>query len=189
MTYIVLGLAIWVIAHLIPVAFVNVRSALVNKLGALPYRGLFALTVLASVGLIIFGWRSIESVTPLYDITEYAAAPALILIICGFVLMAAAKLKSNFKRTFRHPQLLGFSLWAFAHLLLNGDLRAVVLFGTLFVWAKVTMILSSKRDGEYVKPAKEPPHKGVIVVAVGISVFIGVAMIHEYIAGVPLAPH
>ncbi|MDV7341362.1 NnrU family protein [Terasakiella sp. A23] len=187
MELLIIGLVVWVVAHLIPVAAPNLRAALAGKLGEMPYKGLFALTILGSVGLMVMGWRSIESVTLLYDIYSYVAFPGLIAVLIGFVLIAASILPSNFRRLVRHPQLVGFSLWATAHLLMNGDLRAVTLFGGLLGWALVTILLLNKRDGEFTPPAKVLPHKGVMVAALGFTLFIVAVLGHEYLSGVNLS--
>ncbi len=186
MELLVLGLSIWFLLHLLPVTASGLRRSLITKIGLMPYKGLFALGILASVAFMVLGWRSVANVTSLYDIYDMAIVPALIMILCGFVLMAASNLRSNFKRTFRHPQLLGFTLWSAAHVLLNGELRAVVLFGGLCLWSLVTMALLNRRDGVFEKPAKELPHKGVMVCAIGFVLFIVAVKGHAYLGGVDL---
>jgi len=186
MEFIILGLLIWTAVHMIPVVAPELRNRLITQLGEWPYKGAFSLAILGSVALIVIGWRAIDSVTPLYDIYDIAVVPALLAILCGFVLMAAANLKTNFSRRVRHPQLTGFSLWALAHLALNGDLRTVVLFGGLAVWAIATIFLLNKRDGAFSLPEKQLPHKGVIAVALGFCLFIAAVLGHEYLSGVDL---
>ncbi|WP_028879088.1 NnrU family protein [Terasakiella pusilla] len=189
MAFLISGLLLWIVAHMVPVVAPDFRNAMVQKLGEWPYKGVFSLILFGSVGLMVVGWRSIESVTPLYDFYDLAAFPALIIVLIGFVLIAASILPSNFRRLIRHPQLTGFSLWAFAHLLLNGDLRTTVLFGGLLAWSLATMALLNKRDGTFAPPAKVLPHKGVMVAALGFVLFIGAVLGHEYLSGVNLNPH
>ncbi|WP_135079355.1 NnrU family protein [Terasakiella sp. SH-1] len=187
MEFLILGLVIWAGAHMVPVAAPDLRARLAERFGEMPYKGLFALVVLASVGLMVLGWRSIGPAQPLYDIYAIVAVPCLIMILLGFVLMAAAKIKSNFKRTIRHPQLTGFTLWSVAHVLMNGDVRGVLLFGGLSLWSVATIFLLNKRDGAFTPPAKELPHKGAIVVTVGFCVFIAAVLGHEYVSGIDLS--
>lgn len=186
MTMLILGVLLWSFAHMVPVAMPSVRASLQNKMGEMPYKGLFSLVVLVSVLLIVFGWRSIDSVTPLYDFYNIGIIPAFFMLLAGFVLMTAANFRNNFKRVVRHPQLAGFSLWALAHLLVNGDLRTTVLFGTMFVWSIASIVMLSKRDGAFVRPPKQLPHKGVMVFAIASVVFIGAVLGHVYITGVDL---
>lgn len=186
MTMLILGVLLWSLGHMIPVALPNLRTSCRARLGEGPYKGLFALGIVASVALIVFGWRSVENVTPLYDIYDLGIIPAFLMLLAGFVLMTAANFSNNFKRLLRHPLLAGFSLWALAHLLVNGDLRTTVLFGTMFVWSIATMFMLNKRDGEFIRPAKQLPHKGVMVFAIASVVFIAAILGHVYFTGVDL---
>lgn len=187
MEVLVLGLWLWISIHMIPVAFPDIRTRLVAKLGEMPYKGVFALGILLSVALMVIGWRSIDQVTPLYDFYAIGILPALLMLLVGFILMVAARTANNFRRLVRHPELTGFTLWALAHLLINGDLRTTVLFGGLGLWSVATIVLLNNRDGDFVRPAKELPHKGVMTVAIGFVLFIGLVLGHEYFAGVNLS--
>lgn len=187
MAFLISGLVLWIGVHMMPVLAPDFRNALIQKMGEWPYKGVFSLSIFASVGLMVVGWGSMDSVTPLYDFYDLAAFPALILVLIGFVLIGASILPSNFRRLIRHPQLTGFSFWAFAHLLLNGDLRTTVLFGGLLAWAVATMALLNKRDGAFVRPAKVLPHKGVMAAALGFVLFIVAVLGHEYLSGVDLS--
>jgi len=187
MELLILGVLLWSVAHMVPVVAPGFRNTLFEKLGEWPYKGVFSLVIFASVALIVLGWRAIEAPAQLYDIYGIAAFPALIMILSGFVLIAASILPSNFRRTFRHPQLTGFALWACAHLSINGDARSVVLFGGFLLWAVATIFLLNKRDGDFKKPAKQLPHKGVMVAALGFVLFIAAVKGHEYFTGVALS--
>ncbi len=186
MELLALGLWLWVTAHMLPVAFPDKRAQFVAKLGEAPYKGVFALTVLLSVALMVIGWQSIDSVTPLYDVYDIGIVPALFMLLVGFILTVAARVPNNFKRIIRHPELTGFALWAVAHLLINGDLRTTVLFGGMAIWSVVTIFLLNKRDGKFVVPPKQLPHKGVMTVAIGFVIFIALVLGHEYFTGVDL---
>lgn len=187
MTLLVLGLIVWSFLHFLPVAAPSVRQGIVSKVGELPYKGGFALLILASVALIVFGWRSIDAPEVLYEPPAALSVVALLMLIIGFVLMVAARIKCNIKRTIRHPQLTGFTLWALAHLMVNGDVRTTVLFGALGLWSVLTMLLLNKRDGAFVKPEPQLPHNSIIALAIGFVVFIGLVLGHEYFTGVALS--
>ena len=187
MTMLVLGLLIWAVVHMVPVAAPSVRAGLVEKSGELPFKGGFSLVILGSVALMVLGWRSIESPAFLYEPPSGLSFIALIMLIAAMVLIVAAQIKCNFKRSIRHPQLTGFTLWALAHLMVNGDMRTTVLFGGLALWAVVTMLLLNKRDGAYVKPDWQLPHNTIIAIAIGLVLFIGLVLGHEYFTGVALS--
>lgn len=188
MDFLVIGMILWITIHLLPVSFVGIRRRLVDKLGLMPYKGLFALSILGSVTLMVLGWQSIESITFLYDLGPTGRLIGLVLLIIGFVLIASSKIKNNINRIIRHPELTGVSCWALAHLLMNGEQRAVILFGGFFVWAIATIFLLNKRDGTFVPPAPQLPHKSILTVAVGFVMLIVLALLHPYFAGVAIAP-
>ena len=86
----------------------------------------------------------------------------------------------------RHPQLTGVSIWAFAHLLMNGDSRSVALFGTMLVWAMLSIALINRRDGEWVKqpvPGWAREFRGL---AISLVIFVVFVAIHPYITGMPI---
>jgi uncharacterized membrane protein len=186
MGMLILGVILWSIVHMVPVAMPGFRCRLISRMGENPYKGVFALVILTSVALIVFGWRSIDHVTQLYDFYIFGIIPAFFMLLAGFILIVAANLHSNFKRTVRHPQLTGFSLWAVAHLLVNGDIRTTILFGGMLIWSITTIILLNKRDGAFVQPAKQLPHKGVMVFALACILFIAAVLGHGYFTGVDL---
>lgn len=186
MELLILGMVIWSGAHLLPVALPDLRNQMAAKVGEMPYKGIFSLVILSSVAFIIFGWRSIESVTPLYDIYDYTIFPALFMMLGGLVLMVSALTPNNFKRVIRHPQLMGFALWAFSHVLINGELRTTILFGGFSAWALLSIVLINKRDGAFDRPEPVLPHHGVMTAAIAFVLFIAVVLGHEYLSGVDL---
>lgn len=186
MEMLVLGLVLWVGIHMVPVVLPSIRDGLVTKFGKLPYKGAFALCILSSVGLIILGWRSIDSVSYLYEIPSWGMPVALLLLLSGFVLMSLADFKSNMKRVIRHLQLVGFTMWAFAHLLVNGDLRTTALFATMGIWALTSIVLLNKRDGAFQKPPLVAAHNTIKGVALGFGLFIAAVLGHVYFTGVDL---
>ena len=120
------GVVLWSVLHLIPAVARGPRQPLIDRLGENGYKGVFSLAMLGAVALMIFGWRSAVP-TSVYIPTQEMRLAALVLIVVGFVFMAAANRPSRFGRLVRHPQLTGVLLWAIAHLLANGDSRSLVL--------------------------------------------------------------
>jgi uncharacterized membrane protein len=83
----------------------------------------------------------------------------------------------------RHPQLTGFSIWAVAHLLVNGDTASFILFGGLLAWAIVEILLINAKEGPWQRPARAPFKKEIVAVVVTIVVTVVVMGIH-YALGV-----
>ncbi len=127
MTMFVLGLAGWCVAHLMPSVAPGLRGRLMSTVGAGPYKGLFALTIVGSLLLIIFGWRAADP-SFVYAEPEWGRIVNMATMLVGFILFVSARLPTNIKRYIRHPQLTAVVLWAVGHLLANGDSRSVILF-------------------------------------------------------------
>jgi uncharacterized membrane protein len=182
-----MGLLIWVAVHLSASVFPATRQSLIARLGNMAYQSVFALCILAGLLLIIFGWRNALT-TQIYAPSVALREPAMLLVVAGFILMAAANFPATrIKRLIRHPQLSGVLLWAIAHLLMNGDSRSLLVFSVIGLWALVSMLTINHRDGAWVRP--DPPAgwvPEVFIVGAGIVVAVLAVYFHEYLAGVPL---
>lgn len=187
MVWLVLGVVLWSAAHLFPSAGAAARARLAERLGQ-AYQGLFALVILTSVGLMILGWRSTIP-TSLYAPPAWGSAAANLLAFAALWLFAASSMATNIKRLIRHPQLTGMATWSAAHLLANGELRSVVLFGGLGLWAIAAIVFINRRDGARDEPEAQPmagEWKPLAAAAVGFALLY---LAHPYIAGVAATPH
>lgn len=183
MTLLIIGLFIWCVGHLVPGIKPQLRANLITRIGEGPYKGLYSLSMLLAVILIVFGWRATGSM-PAYDVPAGGKHAAMIIILLAFILMAAARAKTNLKRVIRHPQLTGFALWGVGHLLANGDTRSLVLFGTMTVWAIAEILVINKREGPRETPASAPIKSDLVLVASGLVVFAIFGFLHPYFTGV-----
>ena len=138
MTLLVAGLALFVAVHLLP-SVVPLRDVLVARLGAGAYRGLFSLVAAAGLVLVVWGF-SRAPFEPLYNAPAWGRQVAIVAVPVALVLLAAANMPTHIRAVLRHPMLLGVLLWAIAHLLSNGDLRSVVLFGGFAGYAVIDLI-------------------------------------------------
>lgn len=187
MVWLLLGVLLWSAIHLLPCAGVRLRGRLVERLGEDPYKGLFSLTIVLSVVLMVVGWRS----TPpahLYAPPSWSRLAANLLMLVALVLFAASALPTNMKRALRHPQLTGLLTWAVSHLLANGDSRSLVLFGGLGLWSVAAMLLINRRDGPWQKPEPQPWSADLKPVIGGVVGFVVIYLAHPWIAGVSPAP-
>lgn len=187
MSLLILGLLIWIGVHLFPALAPDARKALSTKMGEMPYQGVFSLCILAAVALIVIGWRN--SVTwSVYEPIPTLGAISILLVVVGFVLMAAANFpNTRIKRFIRHPQLTGVLLWAIAHLFSNGDSRSILLFSALAIWSLVSMITINRRDGMWQKPQTYMPlPMEAVSVSIGVVLALVMAWFHEYLSGVSL---
>ncbi len=183
MALLILGVLIWSCVHFVPCLGVGMRAACIERIGEGPYKGVFALSIIAAIVLMVVGWRS-TTPAAVYDPPAWGASAASLAMLVSLVLFAGSGAPSNLKRIVRHPQLTGLATWALAHLLANGDQRSLVLFGGLGAWAVVTIMAINRRDGAWQKP--EPvPLAAEAKLAVGVVVVYALLVLaHPYIAGV-----
>ena len=185
MTVFFLGLIIFFGSHLWTAFARGPREALIRKLGAGPYKGLYSLVAAAGFALIIIGWRSAD-VSLLYAPPSWARDITYALMLIALICLAAAYLpKGRIAASLKHPMLAGVKIWAAAHLLVNGEVRSVILFGAFLVYAVVDRIAVKKR-GEPT-PAAGPLLNDVIAVGAGAAAWAGIFFYaHRFIAGVAL---
>lgn len=185
MALFLLGLVLFFAPHGFTAFFRGAREAVIGKLGAGPYRGLFSLTALAGLVLIVIGWRSADP-SPLYVPPYWLRHVSHLLMIFAIILLVAAYAPAGkIAHAAKHPMLAGVKIWAFAHLLTNGEVRSVLLFGAFLVWAIADRIALKKRDAPI--PAAGPWKNDIIAIAIGLAAYAAIAFyLHRYIAGVPV---
>ena len=183
MALLIAGLLAFTLVHLLPAASPGTRDELAAKLGDNAYRGLFSAIILASLVLIVFGWKA-ATPTGVYAPPLSGGPLTSALIFFAFVLFVASKARSNYRRFVRHPQMMSVILWSVAHLLVNGDSRSVVLFGVLGIWAVLEIVLCNKRDGVWQKPDVVPFSADMIVAVIAGVAFAIFFYLHKALFGV-----
>ena len=183
MIWLCIGVLLFMLVHFVPSLAVGLRSSLVSNVGEHPYRGLFSLLLVISIGLMVFGWRS--------TVPEFVYLPpawgrplTIALMLVSVMLFGAANYPTRIKRIVRHPQLTGLGLWSIGHLLSNGDSRSLVLFGGLGFWALVEMLLINRREGEWAKPDAPALSNEATGLVISVIVFLALVFLHPYYAGV-----
>ena len=101
-----------------------------------------------------------------------------LLMLIAVFLFIAGNIPSPVRRKVRHPQLAGTKTWALAHLLVNGDLASVVLFGGILAWAVVALIGTNRRDGPRGELPETDPRGLVVHIAVTVIVFAVIVWVH-----------
>lgn len=182
MTVLVLGLVMWWVAHLFKRLAPGPRAAMARA-----GKGIMALALVASVVLMVIGYRGAEGAV------YWGRSPALVginnlLMVFAFYIYAVGGPKGAriwIGTKLRHPQLVGFSLWAGAHLLVNGDMPSIVLFGGLLIWAVVEMLVINAQDGPWTPPPRAPRRKEFVYIIVTLVV-VGVVMgVHNWLGVQP----
>lgn len=175
MWVLILGVALWWGAHL----FKRVAPAARARLGDRG-RGLVALLLLGSVVLMVMGYRG-AAVLPVYTPLPGAGHANNLLMLVSIYLFGVGNAKGLLGQKLRHPMLTGMMVWAIAHLLVNGDLASLVLFGGLGAWAVVSMLLINAREPAWSPPANAALKGDLINLAVTVILYAVIAFIHGWL--------
>lgn len=144
MTLLVLGVFLWVAAHLFKRVLPELREALGSK-----GKALVAATIVTSVVFMVLGYRAAEIEDVLWIAPSFAFHINNLLVLIAIFMMSPAPRKGRLLNKMRHPMLAGFALWAVAHIWVNGDLPSLILFGGLLVWALVEMQVINRAEGPW----------------------------------------
>mgnify|MGYP001627793604 CR=1 FL=1 len=147
MFLLILGLALWVLPHFFKRLHPEARARLGDK-----GKGIIALVLAVSVVLMVIGYRAAPFVDVWYP-PSWAVHLNNLMVLIAIYMMSPAPKKGRLLSGMRHPMLAGFSLWAVAHLLVNGDLASVILFGGLLAWALAEMVVINRAEPEWTAPA------------------------------------
>ena len=178
MNRLIAGVALWAIAHFFKRLAPDMRKGMDAKMGAGPARGIMSLLILGSVALMIIGYRAAPA-DFIYALPSWARHINNTLMIIAVIMMGMGKSKGRARTWLRHPMLWGVVTWAVAHLLVNGDVASIVLFGGMGLWALANMLLINAQDGAWDKPEAGPAKgdiKLLIISAVVFSVIVGLHM-------------
>lgn len=148
MSFLILGLLIFLGAHSVRIFAGGWRDAQVVRLGEMRWKGVYSLISAVGLGLIIWGYGMARADSPmLWVLPQWTRHLAALLTLPVFILLLAAYVPgSHIKAVVGHPMVLAVKTWAVAHLLVNGKLPAVVLFGAFMIWAVLNYISSRRRD-------------------------------------------
>jgi len=188
MIVLVLGLAIFLGVHSLRVFADDWRTAQMGRIGENAWKGLYSLFSLVGLVLIIWGYGLSRS-TPveLWSPPVFTRHLSGLLMLLSFVLLAAAYVPgTRIRQVLGHPMVLGVKTWAFAHLIANGRLGDLVLFGTFLVWAIVLYAASRRRDRKAgtVRP-RGSASRDALAVVIGIAAWAAFAFwLHAALIGV-----
>jgi uncharacterized membrane protein len=188
MAYLVLGLVIFLGVHSVRMVAEGWRTRTMARVGEGAYKGLYSVVSLLSFGLIVYGFGlARQQPVQLWSLPFGMKHVASTLMLVSLVLLTAAYVPGNqIKARLHHPMVLSVKTWALAHLLANGNLAHVVLFGAFLAWAVWNFVAARKRDqaGGVTYPAGMAGAT-MLTVVVGLAAWALLAFwLHGWLIGV-----
>jgi uncharacterized membrane protein len=183
----VAGLVIFLGVHSIAIVAPGWRDAQLAQRGEKSWKGLYSLVSIVGFALLIYGY-GIARQSPVHLYTPAAGLRhlALLLMLPVFPLLFAAYMPGRIKIAAQHPMLLAVKIWATAHLLANGTLADVLLFGGFLVWAVVDRMAAKRRTVARSLPGAPPAaYNDAIALVGGLAVYAAFLMgVHLWLFGV-----
>lgn len=148
MALLIAGLILFIATHSVRIVADDWRSRFIETNGKLVWRGIYSVLALSGLVLIIYGFgASRGDPVFLWNPPLWTRHLAALLVLVAFVLLAAGNIPRNhIKAKLGHPMFAGIKIWALAHLIANGRLGDVLLFGTFLIWSIVGFSAARKRD-------------------------------------------
>jgi uncharacterized membrane protein len=147
-------------------------------------KGIMAIVMLAGIVLMVIGYRDAAFVN-VWVPPLFMTHIANLLVLIGFWFFALSAIPGKLSAKVRHKQLTGVKAWAVGHLLVNGDLASIILFGSLLAWAVVSVILINRAEPTWERPANPSVGKDVLAFVVGLVLYAIVAVIHTWLGYYP----
>jgi uncharacterized membrane protein len=185
MTFFLLGLFVFFAPHLATAFARRWRENAIKKYGVRRYKGVYSLVSALGFIMLVYGWRFADA-TLLYAPPSYMRYATQAFMLIALISLAAAYLpKGKIAGALKHPMLAAVKLWAFGHLLANGEARSVILFGAFLAYAVIDRVAAKKRGDPGASAGSA--RNDVLVVAVGVALWAAIYFVlHPYIAGVSL---
>lgn len=189
MTWLVLGLILFLGMHSFSIVAPRGRDRMATRLGEWPWKGLHALVSLAGLVLVVHGYGLARlEPTSLYVPPGWLRHVALVLLLPVFPLLLATYLPGRIAMTVAHPTLAAVTLWALAHLLVNGAAADLVLFGAILAWAVADRISLARRPPRAVPRLPPSRRNDAVAVIAGLALYAAFAgWLHPVLIGVAVA--
>lgn len=189
LSVLVFGLLVFLGTHV----FVSMRGARADamaRLGVVGYRVAFSIVSIAGLVLIVWGFAHYRSAGEWIDVWSPPAFTrhiTVLLMLFAVIFMTAVFFPSHIKARLKHPMLASVKTWALAHLISNGDLGSILLFGTFLGWAVFARISAKRRTDNVAAIAPSGYTNDIIVVALGVVIYLALGLVfHPIFIGVPV---
>lgn len=184
----ILGLAVFIGGHSFTTQR-KPRAELVTRLGEGAYKGIYSIVSLIGLVLIVYGFAQYRATgwIEIWSPPVWTRHLASLLVLFAVICIVAAYSPGHIKRVLKHPMLVGVKLWATAHLIANGDLGSIILFGSILGWAVFDRISLKRRTDPGAPPIPVGGwSRDAIAVAGGLVLYLVLGLwFHPYVIGVP----
>jgi uncharacterized membrane protein len=184
----ILGLVVFLANHLF-VSLRGARAAAIARLGRLAYHILFGLVSLVGVALIAWGFAAYraQGMVAVWTPPAFMRHVTIGLMLIASVLLVAQFVPSHIKARAKFPALAAVKTWALAHLLVNGDLGSILLFGAFLAWAVYAFVNARHRKDSVLPVAPAGWRNDILALVAGIVLFLALGYaFHPYVIGVPV---
>ena len=186
MLVLIFGLVVFLGIHSVRILVPDFRAAQIRQRGEGGWKGIYSLVSLAGLILIIWGYALARpDAAFVYEPPVWMKHINALLMLLAFISMMVANLPAGrLKSILKHPFLLSIKLWAFGHLLANGDLASLVLFGSFLAWA-IWDRIAVKRRSDTGASVVGPVRNDIIAIVSGILIYgLFVWKLHVFLFGV-----
>jgi uncharacterized membrane protein len=182
-----LGLVVFFASHVF-VTFRGARADAIATLGLNGYRAVFGIVSIAGLALIVWGFGQYHAHAPqIWSPPAFMRHITVGLMLFAAIIFTAAFIPSHIKTKLKHPMLAGIKTWALAHLLSNGDLASILLFGSFLAWGVYARIAAKRRGDLGATTAPAGWTNDIIVVVIGIVIYLALGYaFHPMVIGVPV---
>jgi uncharacterized membrane protein len=190
MLWLVVGLVVFLGVHSVSIVAPGWRDALAARLGEGAWKGVYSLVSLVGIVLIVVGYGAArQNPVLLWNPPVWTRHLAALLMLPVFICFLAAYLPGRIKAALKHPMLVAVKLWATAHLLANGTLADVLLFGGFLAWAVADRISLKRRAPRPIPGAPPGAANDAIAVIAGLAIYaLTVLWAHQWLFGVSPRP-
>jgi len=188
MIVLVIGLVLFLGIHFTRIVASGWREAQIAKLGEGPWKGIYSLVSLVGLVMIVWGYYLARAdALVFYEQPEWFRSFAFIAMPIAFIIFFAGDFRAGYiKRALKHPMLIGTIIWSATHLIGNGDLASVLLFGGFLVWAVIDLISVFNRP--YTAPTEIAWWPDAVSIGLALLLtWLFLMWLHGWLFGVPLS--
>jgi uncharacterized membrane protein len=188
MTLLVLGLVLFLGIHSVSIVAPGARDRWAGAMGPLAWRGVYSLLSIVGFVLLVIGYgQARQAPVVVYAPPSWTRHVTFALMLPVFPMLLAAYLPGRIRSTLKHPMLVAVKTWALAHLLANGMLADVLLFGSLLAWAVFDRISLKHRPQRPIQTAPASPWNDLLAVVLGLGLYVATLLwLHRWVIGMPL---